>query len=56
MSVIIPEDFEDDVQCPICFKHFKVGDSVELAPVQKSKSGKEIVVKAIMVHTDCYYI
>jgi len=40
----------------VCEEQFKVGDNIEMVPIQKSKDGKEFNSVAIMIHTDCYYV
>lgn len=45
-----------DETCPVCGKKFKVGDRVEMVPIQKSRSGQLFTSEAIIVHTDCHYV
>lgn len=62
MTIIIPEEYVEikhpiiEEKCPVCGEVFKVGDSIELVPIQKSKDGKAFNAVAITIHTDCYYV
>ena len=62
MTIIIPESYVEidhhilTETCPVCDKIFKVGDSIEMVPIQKSKNGEVFNSVAIPVHTNCYYV
>ncbi|MBU0778097.1 hypothetical protein KKF82_07550 [Patescibacteria group bacterium] len=62
MSILITEKYKEinhpilkDI-CTICEEQFKVGDSIEMVPIQKSKNGESFNLIVIMIHTDCYYV
>lgn len=62
MSIIIPASYEEmnhyilEEVCPICNKQFKVGDSIELVPLQQSKDGRTFNSEATPVHTECHFV
>jgi len=62
MTIIIPESYVEikhhilEEKCPVCNKQFKVGDSLEFAPIQKSKDGRPFNAEVLVVHTDCYFV
>ena len=62
MAIIIPESYVEiehhilTETCPICNEIFKVGDSIEIVPIQKSKDEKVINSVAIPIHTQCHYV
>ena len=62
MTILINNDYVEfdhpilKEKCLVCEKQFKVGDNIEMVPIQKSKDGKEFNSVAIMIHTDCYYV
>lgn len=62
MNIIITDKHEEMDHwilkeiCPVCEKKFEVEDSIEIIPIQKSKTLKEFTSVAIPIHTSCYYI
>lgn len=42
-------------ECPVCWKKFKVGDKINLCPIQKVREGWGNVV-SIPVHVKCYWV
>ena len=62
MTILITEKYKEinhpilKQKCPVCEEQFKVGDNIEMVPIQKSKDGKEFNSVAIIIHTDCYYV
>ena len=62
MSIIIPESYVEidhhilTETCPVCNETFKVGDSIEIVPIQKSKDGSDFTSVAVVVHTKCHYV
>lgn len=62
MTIIIPESYVEidhhilKEKCPICDKMFKVKDSIEMVPIQKSQDGNDFTSVAVVVHTKCHYV
>ena len=62
MSILIPASYVEidhhilKEVCPVCNKQFKVGDSIEMVPIQKSIDGKSFNSEAIILHTGCHFV
>ena len=62
MSILIPASYVEidhyilKETCPVCNKKFKVGDSIELVPLQVSKTELVFTSEAIPVHTECHFV
>ena len=62
MSILIPEEYEKighhilEEVCPVCNKQFKVGDSIEMVPIQKSIDGNPFNSETVILHTECHFV
>jgi len=62
MKILITEKYKEmnhhilKEKCLVCENQFKVGDSLEFVPIQKSKDNKTFNSLAIVIHTDCYWV